>query len=85
MDRPWPNSPPHWQQPTNGMATEVRYLRRDIDEQKTITRDHERRLQQLEGRKLTDLIDLKMVAVIILLLLGLTGNLTLDELKRLAL
>ena len=58
-------------------------MRRDLDEVQDIAKDHEKRIASLERRRLSDMVDWKMAGVIGLLLMGLTGNLTIAELKAL--
>lgn len=70
-----PNWPPQY--PPNGLTTEVRYIRRDLDH----LQDRVSTLETKADQKLTDMVDWKLVAIIFVMTLGFAGHITIDDIK----
>lgn len=73
------------QQPLQPADIHLHYMRKELDQTKATVKDHGNRLAVLEQRKLTDKLDWKMIGVIGLIVLGLTGHITIQEIKTLVL
>jgi hypothetical protein len=77
MQNAYQNWPPPYH--ANGTATEIKYIRRDLDKLDT-------RVTALEKgpsrKRLSDQVDWKIIGLVFLFALGMTGHLTFGEIKR---